>query len=370
VQSNDTLIATLPFSNPVLSLTTTSSTFNIATPSTTAAVSSPSFNYGSTTGITITATETGAAGPVTGGVVTFHVSGSATGTFSPGTCTLPAGDSCSTTYFPTGTLSPGTYVSGIVASFGAVGPYSATSAAGNITVSAGSTPPKITFPQPKPGMVGGKFALAATSSSGLPVTYSISSGSAFATLSGTNNSTVNYTGIGTVVINANYIWVLNSVGTLAEFDLAGEPSMSGGVNVSNATHTELAFDASGSIWYSTSAISSLLVSPTSGGTPSLYFGGGLDAPTAITIDGNGTAWLTNSSGTISQFTSARVPVSSIPIAASANISSPSSIQADSSGSLWISSSGNGMVVEVIGVASPVVTPTVNAVTNSTLGSKL
>jgi DNA-binding beta-propeller fold protein YncE len=60
----------------------------------------------------------------------------------------------------------------------------------------------ITFTQPTtPVLVGATATLSATSSSGLAVTFSIISGSA--TLSGTNNAQITYTGVGAVVIAAN-----------------------------------------------------------------------------------------------------------------------------------------------------------------------
>ena len=61
----------------------------------------------------------------------------------------------------------------------------------------------ITFPAPANQNVGAQFTLNATSTSGLPVTYSLTTGStSLATLSGPNNSIVTVTGVGKVVILA------------------------------------------------------------------------------------------------------------------------------------------------------------------------
>jgi hypothetical protein len=53
--------------------------------------------------------------------------------------------------------------------------------------------------------------------------------------------------------------------------------------------------------------------------------------------------------------------------ASDTLSTPGGIAIDSSGSLWVTNTGGNSVTEILGAAAPVVTPTVNAVTNSTLG---
>ena len=72
-----------------------------------ATVSAVSVRYGSTTGVLVTATESGTVGTTDGGVVTF---GDTTGggSFIPTTCTLASGF-CTTTYYPSGTVNVGTY---------------------------------------------------------------------------------------------------------------------------------------------------------------------------------------------------------------------------------------------------------------------
>jgi len=104
------------------------------TAQTVTSVSAVTAAYGSTTGITVTASESGSAGVVTGGVVTFSVISPATGSFNPATCTLSVAGACTTTYTPNGTLSAGTYAGDIKASFAAVGNYKAASGAATLTV--------------------------------------------------------------------------------------------------------------------------------------------------------------------------------------------------------------------------------------------
>jgi len=107
---------------------------SIVVTSSVATVSAVASTYSSTTGITVTATESGSYGAVTGGVVTFSVISPATGSFSPTTCTLSSGGTCTTTYTPTGSLAVGTYANDISASFGAVGNYGVTTATSTLSI--------------------------------------------------------------------------------------------------------------------------------------------------------------------------------------------------------------------------------------------
>jgi len=91
------------------------------------AVTAPS---GSTIPATITAT-----GNDNGAVVTFGVTGSATGSYSPATCTIANG-SCSVSYLPTGSLASGTYANDLAASFAAYGSYTGGSATSTLTIGA------------------------------------------------------------------------------------------------------------------------------------------------------------------------------------------------------------------------------------------
>src|SRR5208282_2361666 len=76
------------------------------------------------------------AGVVTGGVVTFGTAGGVGGSFSPTTCTLSAGGTCTTTYTPSGTLAAGSYSSDITASFAANNNYALASGSSTLTITA------------------------------------------------------------------------------------------------------------------------------------------------------------------------------------------------------------------------------------------
>jgi uncharacterized repeat protein (TIGR03803 family) len=88
---------------------------------------------GSTLPVTVTATSN-----ASGSVVTFGVAGTATGSFSPATCTIANG-SCSVSYVPTGSLAAGTYPGDMTASFAATSSYKAASATSTLTIGASPT---------------------------------------------------------------------------------------------------------------------------------------------------------------------------------------------------------------------------------------
>jgi uncharacterized repeat protein (TIGR03803 family) len=104
---------------------------NLSAPS--VAVTPITSPYSSTAEVTVTATETGAAGTASGSVVTFGTAGAVGGSFLPTTCTISSG-SCTTLYIPSGTLAVGTYANDITASFSASGNYLAASATSNLTI--------------------------------------------------------------------------------------------------------------------------------------------------------------------------------------------------------------------------------------------
>jgi len=95
-----------------------------------AAVAAPA---GSMLPVTVTATS-----KANGSQVTFGVIGTATGSFSPATCTVENG-SCSVSYMPTGSLAAGTYPEDVTASFAATGSYAEESATSTLTISASPT---------------------------------------------------------------------------------------------------------------------------------------------------------------------------------------------------------------------------------------
>jgi len=108
--------------------------------------------------------------------------------------------------------------------------------------------------------------------------------------------------------------------------------------------------------------------------------GGLFSPSAVSIDGAGNAWVTNTQssvlqqsgqpeqGGLSEFTNAGTPVTTSTGYVSDSLTSPQSVAVDGSGSVWLRNSGSTNVTAFVGVGAPVATPLALAIKNGTLGS--
>jgi sugar lactone lactonase YvrE len=251
----------------------------------------------------------------------------------------------------------------------------------------------ITFPQPPNDVANGYATLNATASSGLAVTYTVTSGPA--TIAG---STITYTGAGTVKIAASqagnstysaattvtdvvtvsstYVWMVDNDGTLSRLSniaaaigtlgMAGGTSSLGGVAVDNA----------GNVWSGSSANNSLISTTSAGATPVMHTSSTLNAPSAVAVDGAGYVWVANSgNGSITVFSNSGTAQTTSAYSATASGAAstvggtPSSLSIDNTGGVWIANKTGNSVTHIFGAASPVVTPMSTAVTNSTLGSK-
>jgi len=139
----------------------------------------------------------------------------------------------------------------------------------------------------------------------------------------------------------------------------------------------IAIDASGDAWVANAEGNSVIKLSPSGSVLSGmtgYTGGGLNGPAVIAIDGAGSAWVMSPDYGISEFSNTGVPLSPstgyIP-----GVSGTTSIALDGSGDVWISDlrsplGGTGAsVIELIGAATPVVTPISVGVANNALGSR-
>jgi uncharacterized repeat protein (TIGR03803 family) len=108
----------------------TSAAYTIEPIAPTVSLSAVSSSYGSTVPVTITASS-----PGNGSLVTFGLTGTATGSFSPATCMISSG-SCSVSYVPTGTLAMGMYTADLTASFSTAPGYLAVSTNSTLTITA------------------------------------------------------------------------------------------------------------------------------------------------------------------------------------------------------------------------------------------
>jgi hypothetical protein len=176
------------------------------------------------------------------------------------------------------------------------------------------------------------------------------------------------------------VWIANSSAfgrELTKMPNSGGPlsatvSYNGGGISTATTSIGVAIDASGNVW---STGNNLVAEISSSGTaisPSSGYTGGISVPQGIAIDGLGNAWVIDRYIGLSVFTNSGVALSpSTSILGSAPLGGSYALAIDPSGNIWVanSASGTAPMTEFIGLAAPVVTPTVSAVINSKLGTR-
>ncbi len=127
----------------------------------------------------------------------------------------------------------------------------------------------------------------------------------------------------------------------------------------------VAVDSADNVWSANFYANSVgLVSPAGtvlSGTG--YTGGGLNAPRAIAVDGNGNAWVASERGsTLAEFAAAsstnpgQLLSPSAGWGADAKLLEPYSLAIDAAGNIWVSNYASNTLTEFIGLAEPVKTP--------------
>jgi hypothetical protein len=191
----------------------------------------------------------------------------------------------------------------------------------------------------------------------------------------------------------NNAWFTSStafnVSNVAKFTNVGVP-LSGTTGYTATGLTEawsIANDSAGNTWVTNNGFFSNVYRFATDGTnlsgPNGYTGGGLTNPLAIAIDGAGNAWVTSDS--ISTSSGSPVAYNSVVQfgpdgtllsgATGYSLSTngiagalPDGIAIDGSGNVWVAASSTN-VVELVGAATPVVTPLSVGVKNNTLGTR-
>ncbi|MDR3734545.1 MAG: glycosyl hydrolase [Acidobacteriaceae bacterium] len=204
-----------------------------------------------------------------------------------------------------------------------------------------------------------------------------------------------YSGIGTQTLGmaidptAGNVWITNlhssTFGNLAQYQVSDGTQVAT-YYTSQTSNADLpigiAFDASNNIWYSnegaTAAASFLGVTsnPPSASPIGIYTGGGLNGARFLSIDGAGNVWVANNAlstaGTysISEFSNTGSALSPNTTGFAHGFASPIAVAVDGSGNVWVAnnSTTSNFVSELIGAATPVVTPVSVATANGTVGS--
>jgi len=169
-----------------------------------------------------------------------------------------------------------------------------------------------------------------------------------------------------------------SSNAVSELTSAGSPGANGYQGAGVSYPFAIALDSSNRAWVVDQSSNALTV--LSGGSPvtgSPFTGGGLALPNAVALDGTGTAWVSNGNGTLSAFSSTGTAITpTTGYVSGAGLAN--GVAVDGSGSVWITSCGSycmgagsdaGSVYQLIGVATPVVTPLALAEKNGALALK-
>jgi len=169
---------------------------------------------------------------------------------------------------------------------------------------------------------------------------------------------------------AGNAWVPNydsnnvSVFTRSGVPAAVSPISGGGLDTPSA----VAIDHSGNAWIANfmTGTATELLSSGALAAPSAFTGGGLVNAQNVAIDGDGNAWFANytSLTELSQAGTALTPASGLIADPTLTIDG---LAVDSSGNVWFPTFASNAIVEVIGLAAPVVTPLSVGVKTDTLG---
>ena len=188
------------------------------------------------------------------------------------------------------------------------------------------------------------------------------------------------------------IWIASSTGSatsdIAEFTDAGVPlSTSTGYTVTGLTGAwRTANDSSGNTWIANNGFTPSIFKLASDGTnlsgSNGFTAGGVSNPLGIAIDGAGKVWATSDSTSFATgspvVTSTMVELGNngsllsgttgLSLVSTSSLGYPVYDAVDSSGNVWVAMSSSN-IVQMVGAATPVVTPLSLGVRNNTLGTR-
>jgi len=295
-----------------------------------------------------------------------------------GTGTLASGSTCSepVSFSP---LAIGSYTGSLVFTdntLNVAGSTQTTALSGTATIGNKT----ITFTPVTYVYAGTGTTLVATTSSGEPVTFSVTNGTGTATL---NGSTISYLTPGTVTVTANSAATANyntappvsvtvtiliqpmiflagsgKVASLGDTGAVSSAAVSGG-------GLGVAVDASGTVWSLNSGGGGFTSFTTAGALGTGYSTLLTNGASALAIDGNSHLVIPSGSGATVTFSNAGALVSTTQGSATA---APSGVAIDLSGNVWVTNAAANSVDEIIGGAAPAA-PLATAVQSATPGAK-
>lgn len=277
--------------------------------------------------VTLTATETGAFGAASGGLVSFTLPGTST----LATCTLDNNGSCTVSFLPPATLAPGTYSGLLQASFAATGPYTATTASGNLTIVAGSYSAPV---QPVGSISSPQTATIVISNAGTPRTVNVLT-------QGATGLDFGFVTGGSCSMNRAYL-VGDSCTVAYTFAPLAPGQRMGGITLAAADGTLLG----------TAALSGTGTGPQavfSSATATSAIGSGIAQPSGLWVDAAGNVYVTDyAAGTVKKMVAVNGTIPSSPsiLTLASGLNGACGVAVDGVGNVYAGGALSGSVLKI------------------------
>jgi hypothetical protein len=162
---------------------------------------------------------------------------------------------------------------------------------------------------------------------------------------------------------------------ICRFNPAGSLQYSYQLDATNPQAHGIAIDRGNNVWYAGTSTGSLYKiaagSTANNSGVTTQTGGGLNAPMGVAVDGNNTIWVSNTGGPggIVNYTDANVNLTPNYITAGVPQTDLTYLAVDISGNVWAAATSEGLLIQYVGIATPVATPLALARYYYALGSR-
>jgi streptogramin lyase len=178
-------------------------------------------------------------------------------------------------------------------------------------------------------------------------------------------------------------WIADNINAVIKLSSTGSAlsGTSGYTGIGLNSPTAIAIDHTGNVWVTNKGGNNVIVISSTGGAvsgSSGYIAASMTQPSAITIDGSGNAWVKALGPNTGNYTITELSNSGVVLSGANGFfsSTPGGIAIDESGDVWTNYyyanfpfSPIWYVEELVGAATPVVTPLALGVKNNTLGTR-